>query len=238
VQARLEAALSSVADQPVAVQCAGRTDSGVHARCQVVHFDAPVQREARSWMLGGNSRMPRSIAIRWAVPVAADFHARYSARARRYVYRLLNRPIRPALNRQYLAWEPRPLDPAAMHRAAQALLGEHDFSSFRAQACQARHARRNLHAIAVRAEEDGVVAFDVQANAFLHHMIRNIVGSLMLVGRGEQPGDWIAEVLAARNREVAGPTAPPQGLTFIGPMYPSSWGLPAEATLPASLEDA
>lgn len=232
VQGAVEAALSSVADAPVAVQCAGRTDSGVHARCQVVHFDAPAARSARAWQMGSNSLLPRSVAVRWAQPVDGDFHARYSARARRYVYRLLNRPVRPALNRQYLSWESRPLDPTAMHEAAQALVGEHDFSAFRAQACQARHARRSLHAVEVRDEGGGVIAFDVQANAFLHHMIRNIVGSLMLVGRGERPVAWIGEVLEGRRRERAGPTAPAAGLTFIGPMYPARWRLPAEATLP------
>lgn len=231
VQSSLEDALSSVAASPVQVQCAGRTDSGVHARCQVVHFDTSVQRDARSWVLGANSRTPRSIAVHWAVPVPDAFHARYSARARRYVYRLLNRPIRPALNRQYLSWEARHLNAAAMNRAAQVLVGEHDFSAFRAQACQANHARRNLHAIEVTREPGEVVSIDVQANAFLHHMIRNIVGSLLLVGRGERAESWLGEVLAGRRRDVAGPTAPAAGLTFIGPMYPASWGLPAEATL-------
>ena len=180
-------------------------------------------------------------SVRWleeppAQPVPDAFHARYSARARRYVYRLLNRPIRPALNRQYLSWEPRPLDASAMDRAAQALLGEQDFSAFRAQACQANHARRNLHAIQVRREPGQIVAVEVQANAFLHHMIRNIVGSLLLVGRGERPEAWIGEVLAGRRRELAGPTAPAAGLTFLGPMYPASWGLPEEATLPPAWE--
>lgn len=236
VQASLEEALSSVAASPVQVQCAGRTDSGVHARCQVVHFDATVERSARSWVLGTNSRTPKAIAVHWAQAMPDRFHARYAARARRYVYRLLNRPIRPALNRQYLSWEPRPLNASAMHRAAQALLGEHDFSAFRAQACQATHARRNLHMIEVRREPDEVVAVDVQANAFLHHMIRNIVGSLILVGRGERPEDWIGGLLDGRRRELAGPTAPAAGLTFIGPMYPASWGLPAEATLPPAWE--
>jgi tRNA pseudouridine38-40 synthase len=168
------------------------------------------------------------------VPVAPDFHARFSARARRYRYSILNRPVRPALHRQSLTWERRPLDAEAMHRAAQALLGENDFSAFRTVHCQAPHARRDLQQISVR-REGGVVTVEVQANAFLHHMVRNIVGSLLVVGRGEQPERWIAELLAGRDRTVAGPTAPSSGLVFLGPRYPAetclSSGLPTEISL-------
>ncbi|MCL1526696.1 tRNA pseudouridine(38-40) synthase TruA [Xanthomonas nasturtii] len=229
VQASLQAALSSVADAPVQVVCAGRTDAGVHGECQVVHFDSDARREPRGWMLGTTARLPPAIAVRWCVPAAEDFHARFSARARRYRYRLLNRQIRPALYRQTLSWERRPLDADAMHAAAQALLGENDFSAFRSVQCQALHARRNLQAIHVQRIGE-VVEVQVQANAFLHHMVRNIVGSLILVGTGEQPADWIATLLAGRDRTVAGPTAPPQGLVFIGPLYPAEWHLPAEVT--------
>lgn len=230
VQAALEQALSFVAGAPVAVTCAGRTDAGVHAAAQVVHFDSPVQRDVRGWVLGTTTQLPPSVCVRWCQPVAADFHARFSARARRYRYRLLNRPVRPALHRQYLSWERRPLDADAMHRAAQALAGEHDFSAFRTVHCQAPHARRDLHEITVRREGE-VVEVEVQANAFLHHMVRNIVGSLLVIGRGDQPEVWLGELLAGRDRTLAGPTAPSAGLVFLGPRYPAEWQLPAEVTL-------
>ncbi|WP_225763396.1 tRNA pseudouridine(38-40) synthase TruA [Stenotrophomonas sp. Marseille-Q4652] len=230
VQATLQDALSSVANAPVSVVCAGRTDAGVHGECQVVHFDSDVARDPRGWMLGTTTRLPPSVAVRWCVPVADDFHARFSARARRYRYRLLNRQVRPALYRQTLSWERRPLDTDAMHEAAQVLIGENDFSAFRSVQCQALHARRELQSISVRRHGE-VVEIQVQANAFLHHMVRNIVGSLIPVGAGEQPVSWISELLAGRDRNVAGPTAPPQGLVFVGPLYPDNWHLPAEVTL-------
>ena len=229
VQQALEAALSSVADVQIDTVCAGRTDAGVHAACQVVHFDTDVVRDPRGWVLGTTTRLPLSICVRWCQPVDGQFHARFSARARRYRYRILNRPVRPALGRQYLSWERRPLDADAMHEAAQALVGEHDFSAFRTVHCQAPHARRHLQEISVRREGDEVV-LEVQANAFLHHMVRNIVGSLLPVGRGEQPGDWPGILLAGLDRTVAGPTAPSEGLVFLGPKYPQEWGLPAEVT--------
>lgn len=232
VQAALEDALASVAGTPVAVTCAGRTDAGVHAQCQVVHFQSEAPRTPRSWVLGTSTRLPAAVCVRWCLPVADDFNARFSARARRYRYRLLNRMVRPALGRQWLSWERKPLDAQAMHRAAQALLGEHDFSAFRTVHCQAAHARRDLQAISVVREGEQVVV-EVQANAFLHHMVRNIVGSLLMVGRGEQPEGWIAELLAGRDRTLAGPTAPAGGLVFLGPLYPAHWGLPAEVTLPS-----
>ncbi|HTA64287.1 MAG TPA: tRNA pseudouridine(38-40) synthase TruA [Xanthomonadaceae bacterium] len=230
VQSAVESALSFVADAPIEVQCAGRTDAGVHALCQVVHCDTAAQRPPRGWMLGANSRLPCSVTVRWAVPVPDAFHARHGARARRYRYRILNRPVRPSLQRDYLAWERLPLDAEAMHRAAQVLLGEHDFSAFRAAQCQATHAMREMQQISVRRDGEEVV-IDVRANAFLHHMVRNIVGSLLPIGRGERPEWWMGELLRGRDRTVAGATALPQGLTFIGPLYPAHWGLPAEATL-------
>jgi tRNA pseudouridine38-40 synthase len=230
VQSALEAALSKVADTRIDTVCAGRTDAGVHAQCQVVHFDTGVVREPRGWMLGATSNLPPAACVRWCVPVADDFHARFSARARRYRYRILNRPVRPALGRQYLSWARRPLDAAAMHRAAQALLGERDFSAFRTVHCQAPHARRDLQHIVVERCGDEI-RVDVQANAFLHHMVRNIVGSLLEVGMGDRPEAWIGEVLAGRDRTLAGPTAPSTGLVFLGPLYPAEWGLPDEVTL-------
>jgi tRNA pseudouridine38-40 synthase len=226
----VEEALGFVAGRPTEVVCAGRTDAGVHASAQVVHFDGPAQRDPRGWVLGTTSRLPPAICARWCVPVSDDFHARFSARARRYRYSILNRAVRPALRRQYLSWERRPLDADAMHRAAQALLGENDFSAFRTVHCQAPHARRDLQFISVTWEGD-IVHVEVQANAFLHHMVRNIVGSLLPVGRGEQPEAWIGQLLAGRDRTVAGPTAPSAGLVFLGPRYPAEWGLPGEVTL-------
>jgi tRNA pseudouridine38-40 synthase len=231
LQAALEHALSSVADARIDTICAGRTDAGVHASCQVLHFDSDAERDPRAWTLGTTARLPDALCVRWCVPVADTFHARFSARARRYRYRLINRWVRPALGRQYLAWVRRPLDADAMHRAAQALLGEHDFSSFRTSQCQAPHARRDLQHIAVHRDGD-TLQVDVQANAFLHHMVRNIVGSLLEVGAGERPERWIAELLAGRDRKLAGPTAPSAGLVFLGPLYPAEHGLPAEVTLP------
>ena len=230
VQAALEMALGFVAGAPVDTVCAGRTDAGVHAVCQVVHFDSPVLRAPRSWVLGTTSRLPPAVCVRWCVPVSQDFHARFSARARRYRYRLLNRPVRPALQRQYLSWERRPLEADAMHQAALSLLGHHDFSAFRTAHCQAPHARRDLQSIQVRREGD-IVEIEVQANAFLHHMVRNIVGSLLLVGCGERPQEWIGELLAGGDRTVAGPTAPSAGLVFLGPRYPAQWQLPQEVSL-------
>jgi tRNA pseudouridine38-40 synthase len=232
IQTVVEEALGFVADHRVEVICAGRTDSGVHARCQVVHFDTQARRSERGWVLGVNSRLPPSVALRWARPVAENFHARYSARARRYRYTIVNRPMRPALDARYVTWERAPLDESAMRRAAQTLVGEHDFSAFRTVACQAHTPMRNVHEITIVRDGDRVVV-EIQANAFLHHMVRNIVGSLLPVGRGERAESWIAQLLAGRDRAQAGPTASPQGLTFLYPLYPAQPGLPDEVSLPA-----
>ncbi|WP_243050229.1 tRNA pseudouridine(38-40) synthase TruA [Dyella sp. RRB7] len=229
VQGALERALSFVAAHPVEVTCAGRTDAGVHGRCQVVHFDTLAPRDMRSWVLGTCSNLPGSVAVLWAQPVAEAFHARFSARSRRYRYRILNRQVRAALDARYVTWERLPLDAARMHEAAQVLVGEHDFSAFRAISCQAAHARREVLAVSVRREDEQVIV-EIEANAFLHHMVRNIVGSLLPIGRGEQPVCWMGELLAGRNREVAGPTALASGLTFLGPRYESHWGLPPEVS--------
>jgi len=230
VQASVESALSAVANEPINVTCAGRTDAGVHAQCQVVHFVSDAPRSPRAWVLGATSALPASVCVRWCVPVAEGFNARFSAIARRYCYRLINRPVRPALYRHTLAWERRPLDAAAMHRAAQALLGENDFSAFRSSQCQAAHARRNLQCISVQRHDD-IVEIRVQANAFLHHMVRNMVGSLLEVGVGDKAEHWIADVLAQGERKRAGATAPAQGLVFIGPLYAKNWQLPAEVSV-------
>ncbi len=231
VQSSLEQALSRVAAHPVLVSCAGRTDAGVHGRCQVVHFDTDARRDMRGWILGACSNLPTSVAVLWAQQVPDSFHARFSARSRRYRYHILNRPVRAALDARYVTWERLPLDVERMHLAAQALRGEHDFSAFRALSCQATHPRRTVLAVDVsRAGEQ--VFVDIEANAFLHHMVRNIVGSLSMIGRHEAPVEWMGELLAGRDRQVAGPTAPASGLSFIGPRYERHWGLPAEVCLP------
>lgn len=230
VQARLEQALSKVAANPVQVSCAGRTDAGVHGRCQVVHFDTNAQREMHGWVLGTSSNLPASVAVLWAQPVLESFHARYAARSRRYRYHILNRPVRAALDARYVTWERLPLNADKMHEAAQALLGTHDFSAFRALSCEAIHPRRTALAVIVR-REGAHLLVEIEANAFLHHMVRNIVGSLLMIGRGERPIEWMGELLAGCNRQVAGPTAPASGLTFLGPRYEAHWGLPAEVSM-------
>jgi tRNA pseudouridine38-40 synthase len=229
VQASVERALSRVAAHPVQISCAGRTDAGVHGRCQVAHFDTDAIRDMYGWMLGASSNLPASVAVLWAQPVAAEFHARYAARSRRYRYHILNRPVRAALDARYVTWERLALDADLMHEAAQSLLGEHDFSAFRALSCQAAHPRRTVLNVSVRREGDQLFV-DIEANAFLHHMVRNIVGSLLLIGRREKPVEWMAELLAGADRHVAGPTAPASGLTFLGPRYPAHWGLPVEVS--------
>jgi len=226
VQGCLQRAVSMVADHEVQIVCCGRTDTGVHARGQVAHFDTMAERNERAWLLGINSQLPEGISAVWIKEVEEDFHARFAAYARTYQYQILNRWIRPALNRNYVSWIRQPLDAGKMHEAAQALLGEHDFSAFRAASCQARHAVREVQAIGVRRIGNRIL-LDVTANGFLYHMVRNIAGSLMAVGRGEQGVGWLAELLAARDRTLAAPTAPPEGLYFIGARYPEKYALPS-----------
>lgn len=230
VQAAVEKAISFVADAPVDVVCSGRTDARVSARCQLVHFDSDAPRDLRAWLLGTNSRLPDSVRALWLQPMPDDFHARYSARARRYRYSLLVRAVKPAINRQFLSWSREPLDALRMHEAAQQILGEQDFSAFRTVHCQAKHPRRNLQQLDVHCAGD-TVYFDVQANAFLHHMVRNLVGSLLLIGRGERPVDWMKTLLDGKDRTQAGPTAAAEGLMFLGALYPSEWQLPTGVTL-------
>ena len=225
VQAEVERALGFVADHDVAVHCGGRTDTGVHAIGQVAHFDTHAIRSLRSWVLGANTRLPTDIAVTWARTVPADFHARYSALSRTYRYFILNRETRPALGRARVAWIHEPLDAGRMHEAAQLLVGEHDFSAFRAAECQSSSPVRRLQAIQV--ERDGqYVVMEVTANAFLHHMVRNIAGSLIAVGTGERDRDWFASILAGRERKLAGITAPAGGLYFLRIHYPDVHGLP------------
>lgn len=214
VQDALERALSAVADEPVRVTGAGRTDAGVHATGQVAHFDALSPRAPRAWVLGGNTGLPPGICLRWAREAPRDFHARFSARARSYSYLLLNRETRSALWRQRAWWVHRPLDATSMHRAGQALVGEHDFSAFRAAACQSKSATRRIERLEVTRHGE-FLRLDVTANAFLHHMVRNIAGTLAAVGRGDRPEGWVAEVLQGRDRCLGGATAPAEGLYLV-----------------------
>lgn len=224
VQESLEIALSKVADHPVTVQCAGRTDTGVHATGQVVHFDTEAARSVRSWILGTNSNLPNDISISWAREMPEDFHARFSAIGRHYRYRIINRVYRSALWRDRAVWIHHPLDASRMHLAAQYLVGTHDFSSYRALACQAKHPVRTIHSLDVKREGE-MVTIAVHANAFLHHMVRNIAGVLIAIGKGEQPVSWAEEVLGLQDRTLGGVTAQPQGLCLTRVEYPAEFGL-------------
>jgi tRNA pseudouridine38-40 synthase len=226
VQDRLETALSQFAAQPVSTICAGRTDAGVHALMQVVHFDTALQREEFSWVRGTNRFLPPDIAVQWAYPVPDAFHARASAIARRYSYVALESPVRPSVDAGRVGWVFRPLDADAMREAAALLIGEHDFSSFRASACQARSPIKTLRRIEI-ARRGAYWRFDFEADAFLHHMIRNIMGCLLAIGQGQQRPQWMSVVLSARNRDAAAPTFSPDGLYFQGPVYDAAWKLPS-----------
>lgn len=229
VQDALEAALATIAGGPVATVAAGRTDAGVHATAQVVHFDVAVRRPETAWVRGVNTYLPPDIAVNWARAVSEDFHARFSAEGRRYRYYLLNRPSRPGALAGRVGWDFHPLDVAAMTDAAGRLVGTHDFTSFRAAECQAKSPVRELRAATVRAAGRYVV-FEFVANAFLHHMVRNLVGSLVYVGRGRRSPAWIDELLGERDRRRAAPTFMPDGLYLAGIDYPAAWGLPAGCT--------
>jgi len=234
VQETLENALSQIAAAPVTTVCAGRTDTGVHASHQVVHFDAPAARPEKAWVFGGNTLLPAGIAIKWAKPVSSDFHARFSATARRYRYIIHNCPTRSAHLGPLTTFFPHALDAQLMHREAQCLLGERDFSSFRGAGCQSNTPMRNVHHVRVSRSGDFVVV-DIQANAFLLHMVRNIVGTLLAVGSGRQPEGWTAAIFAARDRTLAAPTAPPQGLYLVDVHYPAEFELPSHSLGPAFL---
>ena len=225
IQDHLEAALGRFATHEVGTLCAGRTDSGVHGLMQVVHFDTPLRRPDASWVRGTNTFLPPDIAVQWARHVPPGFHARGSATARRYAYVLLQSPVRPSVDAGRVGWVYHPIDGDAMRQAASALLGEHDFTSFRASQCQAKTPVKTLRRIDIH-RRGHYWRFEFEANAFLHHMIRNLMGCLLVVGRGEQPPAWIGEVLAARDRKAAAPTFSPDGLYFLGPRYEGHWGLP------------
>lgn len=225
LQQVVEEALSAVAAEPIKVVAAGRTDAGVHATLQVVHFDTVAERPERGWLLGTNSNLPGDVGAQWIRPVADSFSARFSALSRSYRYLIVNRPHRPALLQRHATWVHAALDVEAMQAAAQLLVGEHDFSSFRASSCQAKSPVRRLQRASVIRRGDWL-AFDVTANAFLHHMVRNMVGSLLLVGRGEQDLGWFRSLLAARDRRAAGITAPPTGLYLVDVEYAAEHALP------------
>jgi tRNA pseudouridine38-40 synthase len=225
VQDRLEAALTAFADQPVATVCAGRTDAGVHALNQVVHLDTAVHREPFSWVRGTNRFLPPDVAVQWCVACADDFHARNRALARRYRYVLRESPVRPALEAGLVGWTFRPLDATRLQSAAAVVLGQHDFSAFRSSECQAKDPVKDLRRLDV-GRHGAYWIFDFEANAFLHHMVRNLMGSLLAVGAGLRDPAWLAEVLASRNRDRAAPTFAPDGLYFRGPVYDPAFGIP------------
>lgn len=228
IQPVVEEALSKVADHPLKVCCAGRTDSGVHAIGQVAHVDTEARRSGRSWVLGANTHLPEDVSVTWAREVAEDFHARYSATGRIYRYVICNRGARPAAAAGRVTWEYRPLDVAPMREAAAFLIGEHDFTAFRASECQSKTPMRNLHRLDVWRRGD-LVLIEAQANAFLHHMVRNIAGVLMAIGMGKARPSWAGEVLASCDRTQGGVTAPPDGLYLAEVQYPDQFGLPRPA---------
>ncbi|MGC9162461.1 MAG: tRNA pseudouridine(38-40) synthase TruA [Thiomonas sp.] len=226
VQDQLERAIARFLGCPVRTCCAGRTDAGVHAVAQVVHLDSVLEREAASWVRGVNAFLPRDIAVQWArTQVDPRFDARRSAWQRRYRYVLRNHPVRPSLDHGRVGWTHRPLDLDRLRAAAQCLIGEHDFSAFRSSECQAASPVKTLHALDIERMGE-LIVFDLRANAFLHHMVRNLIGSLLAVGNGSKPVSWLAEVLHSRDRTRAAPTFMPDGLYFLGPDYPAEFSLP------------
>ena len=225
VQDKLEAALGKFTQHKVSTLCAGRTDSGVHGLMQVVHFDTPLQRPIASWVRGTNAFLPKDIAVEWAQDVPPEFHCRASALSRRYAYILVESTVRPSVDTGRVGWAFRPLNMEAMQQAVRHLLGEHDFTSFRASACQALSPVKTLQRIEI-SRRGAYWRFEFEANAFLHHMIRNIMGCLVAVGQLKQPPEWVLDVLQARDRDAAAPTFSPDGLYFLGPRYATHWGLP------------
>jgi tRNA pseudouridine38-40 synthase len=225
VQGEVEAALSRVANHPVRIHCAGRTDTGVHATGQVIHFDTEAQRDERAWVFGANANLPKDVVVLWAKPVDEAFHARFSATRRAYRYVIFTREVRPTFLAGRVTWHYHELDTARMQQAGNLLLGEHDFSSYRAVACQAKSPVRTLHRLEVT-RQGPFIFIDVEANGFLHHMVRNIAGVLMAIGEGERPVTWSREVLEARDRTLGGVTAHPAGLYLTAVGYPASFAIP------------
>lgn len=230
VQDKLEAALAKIACVPIRTHCAGRTDARVHALHQVVHFDAPVERALSAWIRGVNAHLPDDIAVLWAVEVGEEFHARFAARARSYRYLLLNRPVRPGWQANRVGWYHAPLDVKAMQEASSFLLGEHDFSAFRAAECQAKSPIKTLHRAQIESAGE-LLSFEFEANAFLHHMVRNLVGALVYVGKGKHGPEWVAELLHQGERALAAPTFSPDGLYFAGADYDPKWQLPGNGRI-------
>ena len=226
VQDKLQSALSQIAQQPTQVIAAGRTDAGVHAVAQVVHFDTEVQRPLTAWERGVNVILPPSIAVQWAVPVTEDFHARYSASSRRYHYVLYNHATRPALLNGKTGWFHLPLNLTSMQEATKHLIGEHDFSAFRSSECQAKTPIKTLHSVEV-VQQERFFIFKFWANAFLHHMVRNIVGCLVYIGKGKYPAEWIKTVLKSKDRTLAAPTFSPNGLYLSAITYDPKWQIPS-----------
>lgn len=243
IQEALESAISKVANETIDIVCAGRTDAGVHASAQVIHFDSSAIRDERSWKLGINTNLPHGVCLNWIQRApeqeveeqqsahSGQFHARYSAVARRYRYFILNKPVKPGLMHDQVTWWRRPLDEQLMHQAAQALVGEHDFTSFRAKDCQALHPIRTMKDVSVKRMNDWVI-IEVCANAFLYHMVRNIAGVLLPIGEGKKPVSWCGEVLAAKDRSSAGVTAPAEGLYFVDVSYPDFPEVPVQGDGP------
>lgn len=225
VQDTLQRALSQISGELVSIIAAGRTDTGVHALEQVVHFDSNAERPLSAWVRGVNALLPDSIAVRWAHPVPDEFHARFSAHGRSYRYLLLNRPVRNAIHAGKAGWFHAPLDVAAMQAATLCLVGEHDFSAFRSSECQAKSPVKHLRQLDIRRHGEMLI-FDLSADAFLHHMVRNIIGCLVYVGKGKHPPVWLAEVLGSRERRLAAPTFAPDGLYLRRIDYDAKWGLP------------
>ncbi len=224
VQQVIENALSHVADCEISVVCAGRTDTGVHASNQIIHFDCDKERTIRAWIHGANSFLPKDVCVKWGKEMPDDFHARYSALSRRYRYIIYNSAIRPALLRSNVTWQYRQLDHRTMHEGAKHLLGENDFTSFRSIECQSNTPMRNISNLEVRRHHD-LIVIDVTANAFLHHMVRNIAGVLIAVGSGKKNSGWVREVLVAKDRRLGAETAPPYGLYLVNVCYPEEFGI-------------
>ncbi len=231
IQEHVQNAIGFVANHPIQLVCAGRTDSGVHAVEQVAHFESGAERDDRAWILGSNCRLPRDIRIKWIKAVDDNFHARFSAFARSYRYIILNSRVPSAIFHDRVNWEYRRLDHTSMHECAQQLFGEHDFSAFRAAGCQAKSASRNVHEINITRQGE-LIYFDIKANAFLYHMVRNLAGSLITVGKGEQSIEWFAEVLASKDRNLADVTAPAAGLYLVRAYYPDQYNLPIAGQKP------
>ena len=226
VQQLVEQALTCVGNQVITVTCAGRTDAWVHATGQVVHFDTDADRSEHAWVFGANSNLPADIAVQWAKEVPRDFHARYSALSRTYRYIICNQPIRPGVLQKTVTWCYKPITIERMQQAAQYFLGEHDFSAFRGSGCQAQHAVRCIHELTIRQLTPTLIVIEVTANAFLLHMVRNIVGVLVAIGQGDQDPAWALAVLNSRDRKAAGVTSRPNGLYLVKVDYPAHFNLP------------